>query len=82
MTLMVCQTPVKLTPITSAHCSSVISQSQPTLSTPALATTMSSQPQLGHGFVDELLEGCKISHIHLSDERPPSLAFDERFSFA
>ena len=42
--LAVCQTPVKLTSITSRHCSSLISQDHPTLRTPALATTMSTRP--------------------------------------
>ena len=42
--LAVCQTPVKLTSITSCHCSSLNSHDHPTLRMPALATTMSTRP--------------------------------------
>ena len=38
------QVPVKFTPMTVSHCSSVSSQTRPQPSTPALATRMSSRP--------------------------------------
>ena len=69
--------PVKLTPMTVSHCSSVSSQSRPQPSTPALATTMSSRPNCSTPSATRLLQRGVVANVDLASQHLPAFGLDQ-----
>ena len=65
---MVRHVPFKLTSMTVSHCSSDISNIRPQLSTPALATTMSSRPNCFDTVGHHLLQRGQVADVDLAGQ--------------
>ena len=68
------QTPVRLTPITSSHC--CCSDAMPARADTGVGEHDPDRPEFGSPFVEGLLEGFEIPHVHLASDDPPAGLLD------